>query len=89
MPKDKAKDKFPLEVSSAIAVVIILVKWSIFPPTIMTAPTSDIALPKPAKTTVESEYLASNKYAKIALCLGTDKEKNSSLYSSFRFSRNW
>ena len=40
IPRAKAIDKFPLEVSKAIEVVSILVRWSIFPPTIITAPIS-------------------------------------------------
>ena len=49
----------PLEVSRAIVVVITRVRWSILPPTIITAPTSDTARPNPASTTVSSEYRAS------------------------------
>jgi hypothetical protein len=41
-----------LEVSSAIAVVIVRVKPSILPPTMMMAPTSAAARPKPAKSAV-------------------------------------
>ena len=67
IPKAKAKDKFPLDVSKAIVVVITLVKWSILPPTIITAPTSEIALPNPARITVKIEYLASYKHAIRAL----------------------
>ena len=44
--RDNAKDDSPLDVSRAIAVVMILVN-DIFPPTIITAPTSEIARPKP------------------------------------------
>ena len=47
IPKLKAIDNSPFEVSSTIPVVIVLVKLSIFPPTIKIAPTSDKALPKP------------------------------------------
>ena len=66
IPNASARGKLPFDVSKDIEVVITLVKWSILPPTIITAPTSDIARPKPAKTTVTSEYLASYRYALIA-----------------------
>ena len=55
MPKARAKGKFPIEVSKAMEVVITLVKWLIFPPTIITAPTSAMPLPNPAKETVINE----------------------------------
>ena len=60
-PNARARGKFPFDVSREIDVVMTRVKWSIFPPTIITAPTSEIARPKPARTTVTSEYLASYK----------------------------
>ena len=47
IPKLKAKDNSPREVSKTILVVITRVKLSILPPTIITAPTSDNALLKP------------------------------------------
>ena len=50
-----AKERSPLDVSSAIAVVITRVTPSMFPPTIITAPTSDNALPVAAKTIVTNE----------------------------------
>ena len=59
IPKASAKESSPFEVSIVIVVVITLVRWSIFPPTIITAPTSEIPFARPAKTTVISEYLAS------------------------------
>ena len=48
-----------INVSSAIVEVITLVKWSMLPPTMITAPTSDKPLARPANTTVSREYLAS------------------------------
>ena len=57
IPNPKAKLKLPLLVSKAIAVVMTLVTWSILPPTIITAPTSAIALPKPASKTVANELI--------------------------------
>jgi len=47
IPRLNAKDSSPLDVSKTMLVVITLVKLSILPPTIITAPTSDNALLKP------------------------------------------
>ena len=52
MPSASARAMFPFEVSSAMVVVIVRVTWSILPPTIITAPTSAMARPKPASTAV-------------------------------------
>ena len=46
-PRLSASESSPLEVSRTILVVITLVRLSILPPTIKTAPTSDNALPSP------------------------------------------
>ena len=51
-PRASASGRSPLLVSSAIAVVITRVTPSMLPPTIITAPTSEAARPKPASTTV-------------------------------------
>ena len=59
IPKASARESSPFEVSIVIVVVITLVRWSIFPPTIITAPTSETPFARPARTTVISEYLAS------------------------------
>ena len=59
IPSPRAKDKSPLDVSITIVVVITRVIWAIFPPTIITAPTSANALPSPARATVNKENLAS------------------------------
>ena len=45
MPRLKAIERSPFDVSTTIPVVIVLVKYEIFPPTIIIAPTSDNALP--------------------------------------------
>ena len=58
-PSATASSILPLLVSNAIAVVITLVKWLIFPPTIITAPTSALALPNPVRATVMRAYLDS------------------------------
>ena len=50
-----ASGRSPLLVSSAMAVVMTRVTPSMLPPTMMTAPTSAAARPKPASTTVTSE----------------------------------
>src|ERR1700751_2738586 len=49
-PSPTARARSPLDVSSAIAVVIVRVKPSILPPTIMMAPTSAAARPNPASS---------------------------------------
>ena len=49
-----ASGRSPLLVSSAMAVVMTRVKPSMLPPTIITAPTSEIARPKQASSTVSS-----------------------------------
>ena len=59
IPSIIAKFRFPFDVSKAIAVVITRVTPSIFPPTIMTDPTSDNALPVAAKIIVINENTAS------------------------------
>ena len=59
IPSANASSKFPFDVSKAIVVVITRVEPAIFPPTIITAPTSAIARPNPAKTAVKIENLAS------------------------------
>ena len=60
MPRASASGRSPLLVSSAIAVVITRVTPSMLPPTIITAPTSEAARPKPASTTVRSEKRVSH-----------------------------
>jgi hypothetical protein len=52
MPKAMAKENSPSFVYNIIAVVRVRVKPNRFPPTIMTAPTSEMAPPKPAITPV-------------------------------------
>ena len=82
MPKEIANSKLPLEVSKAIEVVITLVKWAIFPPTIIIAPTSDIALPNPARMQVNNEYRASQVIVIIFWLILAFNDFNSSSYSS-------
>ena len=54
MPSASASGRSPLLVSSAMAVVITRVKPSMLPPTIITAPTSEMARPNDASSTVSS-----------------------------------
>ena len=60
MPSPSASGRSPLLVSSAIVVVMTRVTPSMLPPTIITAPTSAIARPKPASSTVASENRVSH-----------------------------
>jgi hypothetical protein len=60
IPKLNANDNSPLDVSRTMLVVIIRVKLSIFPPTIITAPTSESALLSPVMTMINKSYLDSN-----------------------------
>src|SRR5258708_30601617 len=48
-PSPRASGRSPFEVSRAIAVVITRVTPSMLPPTLMTAPTSALARPRPAR----------------------------------------
>lgn len=59
-PKLRAKFKSPREVSRTILVVITRVLWAILPPTIITAPTSDNALPSPVNNVINKSFLPSN-----------------------------
>ena len=52
MPRPMAKGRSPFDVSRAMAVVMVRVKPSMLPPTIMMAPTSAAARPKPASSVV-------------------------------------
>ena len=89
MPKASAKGRSPLDVSSAIEVVMTLVTWSIFPPTIITAPTSYTALPKPAKNMVIKESLLSEIYVITDVLGGTENIIKKSLYSLCNSSKIW
>lgn len=58
-PSAKASSRLPLEVSSAMVVVITRVRPAMLPPTMITAPTSAIARPKPANKAVKMAKRAS------------------------------
>ena len=59
IPSASAREKLPLEVSSGIAVVSVLVYPSMLPPTMTERPTSDMARPKPMTMAVITANLAS------------------------------
>ena len=58
-PRLKANASSPREVSRTILVVITLVIFAILPPTIITAPTSERALPSPVMTIINKSNLHS------------------------------
>ena len=87
IPKLNAKDSSPLDVSSTILVVITLVKLSILPPTIITAPTSESALLSPVMIMINKSYLDSKIIVLRILFSLVFKEYKYSLkrlYLSFR-----
>ena len=81
MPERSASGRSPLLVSSAIVVVITRVTPSMLPPTIITAPTSAAARPKPASTTVSSEKRMSHRSVSAAVHLRAPSERSCSRYS--------
>lgn len=89
IPKPSARGRFPFEVSSAMAVVIVRVKPSMLPPTIITAPTSAAARPKPASSAVSRLKRASNNSVVMRPSEPTSIAYNSSRYSSQRSSIVW
>src|SRR6185312_3558046 len=86
MPKPSASERSPFEVSSAIAVVMVRVKPSILPPTMMMAPTSAAARPKPASTTVTRLKRPSHNSVPTLFTGPDPSERNCSLYSAQRSS---
>src|SRR6266849_3100561 len=67
IPNPSASGRSPLLVSSAMVVVITRVTPSMFPPTIITAPTSAAARPNPARIVVSSENRVSQSSVSAAL----------------------
>ena len=59
MPSATASANSPIDVAWAIDVVITRVEWRILPPTIITAPTSEMARPKQARPIVIRDMRAS------------------------------
>ncbi len=88
-PSPIAKGRLPFEVSSEIAVVMVRVKPSILPPTIMTAPTSAAARPKPASSAVSRLKRASHNRVAMRPAGPTSIAVNSSRYSPQRSSTVW
>src|SRR5215207_1058932 len=88
-PKPMASGRSPFEVSSAMAVVMVRVKPSILPPTIITAPTSAAARPKPASSAVTRLKRASHNSAATRRTGPTPSAVNSSRYSAHRSSMIW
>ena len=88
IPRLSAKDSSPLDVSRTILVVITLVKLSILPPTIITAPTSESALLNPVIIIINKSYLDSKIIVFLILFVLVFKDIKYSfkrLYLSFRF----
>ena len=78
-----------MEVSSAIAVVMVRVKPSMLPPTMMTAPTSAAARPKPASSVVTRLKRASHSSVATRPSGPTFMAASSSRYSIQRSSMVW
>src|SRR6185369_10194746 len=89
IPRPSASARSPFEVSSAIAVVIIRVTWSILPPTIMTAPPSALARPKPASSAVMRLKRPSQRRVAIARRGPQPSDCSCSRYSIQRSSTSW
>ena len=89
MPRPSASGRSPLLVSSAIAVVITRVTPSMLPPTIITAPTSEAARPKPASTIVTSEKRRSHSSVSAAPSRVSPSERSCSRYSSHASATTW
>lgn len=64
-PRPSASPKSPSLVFNTIAVVIVRVYPAMLPPTIKTAPTSEIVRPKPANTAVVTGRLAMARSIRI------------------------
>ena len=71
IPKLIANDNSPLEVSKTMLVVITRVWCAIFPPTMITAPTSAKALPNPARKLTDNKLLDSFNKVRIMPILPT------------------
>ena len=65
-PRAMAVSKLPIWVSITVAVVSTRVWWRILPPTIITAPTSEITLPNPAMTAARIESFTSLRQTQSA-----------------------
>src|SRR5262249_16493894 len=88
-PSPMASARSPFDVSSAIAVVMVRVKPSILPPTIISVPTSAAARPKPASRVVTRLKRASHSNAATRPAGPTRIAVISSRYSTHRSSTVW
>ena len=88
-PRPSASARSPLEVSSAIAVVITRVTWLMLPPTMITAPTSAEARPKPARNAVARLKRPSQIKVGTARSGPTPSARSCSSYSWRRSSMVW
>src|SRR5688500_17704802 len=77
-PRPRARGRSPLEVSSAMVVVMTRVTPSMLLPTIITAPTSALARPRPASTAVSSEKRISQSTVSAARSPSTPSERSCS-----------
>lgn len=88
-PSARAIAMLPFEVSKAIEVVITLVKCLILPPTRITAPISEIALPKQNIIIVKRWYFASARNAVVCCQKVSPKDLKNNLNLLFRSSKIW
>jgi hypothetical protein len=86
MPSASASARSPLLVSSAIVVVITRVYPAMLPPTMMTAPTSALARPKPARSAVVRLKRASQRSVGMARRMEEPSDFSCASYSSQRSS---
>src|SRR5882762_387429 len=89
IPNPSASGRSPLLVSSAMVVVITRVTPSMFPPTIITAPTSAAARPNPARIVVSSENRVSQSSVRAAFTRPAPSERSCSSYSRQASSIAW
>src|SRR6267154_1345795 len=89
IPRPSASGRSPLLVSSAMVVVITRVTPSMFPPTIITAPTSAAARPNPARIVVSSEKRVSQRRVSAAFTRPAPSERSCSSYSRQASSIAW
>src|SRR5258706_257652 len=89
IPRPSASGRSPLLVSSAMVVVITRVTPSMFPPTIIPAPTSAAARPNPARIVVSSENRVSHRSVRAASARPAPSERSCSSYSRQASSIAW
>ena len=89
MPRPSATARSPRLVSSAMAVVMTRVWPAMLPPTMMTAPTSALARPKPASSAVSRLKRPSHSSVGMARQAEEPSERRWSSYSAHRSSTTW